>query len=232
MKSTNASNVMIKEKHQYAALLENQHANAILSRAYQPLYWIHSDWVAKALPAHFPIEVNCIKTNSFVSQALNIPTSFDLDTQMELTKFLLLDGQLIEKVMGVLGLCLYQQALKMLISKHIKLEIDANLGCDATDIVLKKLPFMLSDFPSELSKDDDRFTSINSLPCFVSEGLSVFKQIVSSCASYEFLRFALSPKYQSLEREHSLSEHTCKKTTLLLRKLAIEIDRTCSNLLK
>lgn len=231
-KSTNDSSEMVNQKHHFAALLESQHADAIIAKLYQPLRWLHPQWIETVIPADFPIDHHCIKTNQFIAEQLNIPSTFDTELSSPLSKFLLLERELISKVIGVLGLSCFQHALKKLISKQIKHAIDQQIGCNACQIVMQKIPFMLSDFPKALLVEDITLNSATNLPNFIEKGLSVFKQICDDDTHFQLLCFILSPDHTASTQQSSLSEETCRKTTLLIRKLAIEIDPPCSNLLK
>ena len=223
---------MVNQKHHYAAMLESQHADAIIAKLYQPLRWVHPQWIEKVMPTDFPINHRCIKTNQFLSEQLSIPATFDTELSSPLSKFLLLERELVTQVMGVLGLSCFQQALKKLISKQIKHAIDQQIGCNACQIVMQKIPFMLSDFPKELLVEDITLNSSTNLPNFIEKGLSVFKQICDDESHFQLLCFILSPDHVGNTKQRALSVEACRKTTLLIRKLAIEIDPLCSNLLK
>lgn len=224
---------MASEKYQYAALLESQHGHTLLARTFQPLTWLHPLWVAEVLPDDFPLDPTCIKTNQFVSKQLALPDIFDIELKSEYAKLLLLAPSLLAKIIGVLGLCCYQLSLQKLISKHVKAEIDRQLGCHAVKIVMQKLPFMLSDFPSELQIKNVTFTSSYVLPNFINQGLNVFRRISNEDANYQLLCFMLSPRDNEVtDVNRQFSKETCQKTILLMRKLAVEIDPSCSNLLK
>ena len=223
---------MVKEKHQYAALLEGPYIQTVFARAYQPLEWVHPDWIVQAMPANYPITTTCIKTNRYIAQQLGLPTNFEFETKTSFNKFLLLAPSLIRQVIGLLGLCCYQDALKKLISKQVKHVIDERIGCNASHIVEKKLPFMLAQFPDEMRQTKQAFTSANTLPNFLNIGLAIFKQLCTQSNHYDYFRFMLPPSVEEIELDYTLSSDSQNKTTLLIRKLAIEIDRTCTSLLK
>lgn len=223
---------MVNQKHHFAAMLESQHADAIIAKLYQPLRWLHPQWIEKVIPADFPVDHHCIKTNQFLAEQLNIPATFDTELSSPLSKFLLLERELITQVIGVLGLSCFQPSLKKLISKQLKNVIDQQIGCNACQIVMQKIPFMLSDFPKALLVEDITLNSATNLPNFIEKGLSVFKQICDDDTHFQLLCFILSPDHTASTQQSSLSEETCRKATLLIRKLAIEIDPPCSNLLK
>lgn len=223
---------MVNQKHHFAAMLESQHADAIIAKLYQPLRWLHPQWIEKVIPADFPVDNHCIKTNQFLAEQLSIPGTFDTELSSPLSKFLLLERELITQVIGVLGLSCFQPSLKKLISKQIKHTIDQQIGCNACQIVTQKIPFMLSDFPKELLVEDITLNSSTNLPNFIEKGLSVFKQICDDESHFQLLCFILSPEHMTNEKQIVLSKETCRKTILLIRKLAIEIDPPCSNLLK
>jgi len=222
-------------RSQFKGLLDSPFYPYIMQLNFQPMNWVHSDWL-RDIP--FITESQSLtngKVHNYIKQALNLSACQDSQFSDPIKRLIFLPSEKLLHLLNVIGLSCFQRQLSLLIHKELKQQIEDLVGIHSFKLLSKKLPLLISEYPNSLYVNTSLFNrKTQQLTPFFPYGLKLLALATEQKQSnwQNFLKLKLPKFAEPVLSNIELSPTEQARIRLLIQKIALDIEPECTILLK
>lgn len=222
-------------RSQFKGLLDSPFYHHIMSLNFQPLDWVHQDWLNQLPNISQAKNLGGAKAQLWLRQQLSLEQLQDSQFNDPIKRLIFLSNQELERLLSVIGLSCFQRQLALLIEKEVKQQIITKVGEPAVKLLQLKLPLLIAKYPESLLATQPIYDGKSKqLTAFFPYGLRLLDLATEGRQTswYQLLRYKLPVYDGSVLSNINLSQAELARIRLLIQKIALEIEPKCTTLLK
>ncbi len=220
----------------YSTLLESTYYANIITLNFKPLEWVHDDWLTDIPFIEQLRQLSTPEIQQYINEKLALPPCLTEEFEMPLRRLIFLPRHQFQRLTSIIGLSCFQQQLITLIEKKTRIALTNLLGENCIRLLQTKLPLMITRFPDALSSSLPLYNSAETrLRHYYPYGARLLS-IAADSGNSPWHRYLLHklPKFDdSLDeiKQISLTIKEKERIAILIRKISLEFDKTCTHLL-
>ena len=235
--------------HDTAALFDSAYLNDTIRLRYQPLIWVHDDWLRNQDHIGFLRALGTPKAQAQVAKTLHLNSILAPELfEDPIKRLLFLSGASLQHLLEILGLVCFRQQLELLIEKSTIDMLNKRFNANDLEFVQQKSRLLVSQLPDcmislrPLSSDG----SINNPP-LLAFGCHLLKLACNNrigqdpdpnVSNWQYYLKLKLPKFNELAvqelpgSKHIMTKSDWDRLRIFIKKMALDREDSCTNLLK